>query len=70
MRHNDKWGTVIVHCHVEFDRATAYLAVLDITLLRDRAVDNNFNSLAAIGAMDFSCLKRVHLLITTQDYTP
>jgi hypothetical protein len=68
--HNHKWVTVMVHCHIEFDRATAHLAVLYITLVSDRAVDQNFNSLATIRAMDSSCLKPVHLVIPTQAYTP
>lgn len=60
MCHDDKRLPIVVHCYIELDRAAADLAILDVTLVRDRAVDKNINRLAAIGAMDFSCLNLVH----------
>ncbi len=49
---------IIVHSYIKLNRAAANLAVFNILLLRDRRIDENFDDLPAIGALDvlrFKC---------------
>ena len=66
MCHNNQWLAIMAHCHVQLDRATAHLAILDVTLVLDGAVDKNINGLATIRAMDFSRLNLVHRIKNSQ----
>ena len=50
----------MIHCYIELDRATTYLAVLYIGLVSDGAIDKDINALATIRAVDSSSLNLVH----------
>src|SRR5574337_1681705 len=44
--------SILPDTHAQRDRATAYLAILDVLLLGDRPIDQYFDGFAAIRAID------------------
>ncbi len=41
----------VIDCHVKFNRATTYLAVFNIALLFNRAIEKNLDIFTAVGAL-------------------
>jgi hypothetical protein len=58
---SDDYFIVVVTAYVHDDGATTNLAVFDVTLLCNRAIDEDNNAFAAIRTVNVSFNQRIHV---------